>query len=253
MAKAGARLPQGAIGYAVVAAAGLAGWTAISSVYPAIVPGPIESFSFLAGNASIAINDVMVTLVNTVAGFAVALAISLVLGGLATYNKKARVIIESFNVVVQSVSALVWAIAFLLIFGFTSRLSSVAVAAATALPIILSGVLKGFEVARSEYGELVAMFRIKPEFAIPRIYIPAMLPFIIASSRSALGAALRISVVAEAFGGFGGVGYRLFQFYELHRYEGFLSWSALLIGLMVVLDQLILARLEAWSRRWMGS
>ncbi len=242
---------EGAAGYLVVTAVGFAGWALLAEAYPAIVPGPLESLAYLAENAELAAADMANTLVNTVLGFSLALALALVLGGAAAFSKRLKPVIDSFNVVVQSVSALVWAIAFLLIFGFTSRLSSVGVAAATAFPIILSAVLKGFEVARSEYGELIAMFRISPRWAFTHILVPAVVPFLVASGRSAFGAALRISVVAEAFGGFGGVGYRLFQFYELHVYEGFLSWSLLLVALMVAMDRLVLARLEGWSRRWM--
>jgi len=242
---------KGLTGYLVIAVGGLAAWWALSLAYPLIVPSPLDSLAYLAENAGLAAMDMANTLVNTVLGFAVALALAVALGGAAVFYGRIKPVVDSFNVVVQSVSALVWAIAFLLIFGFTSRLSSVGVAAATAFPIILSSVLKGFEVARGEYGELIAMFRIRPRWAFTHILLPAVVPFLVASSRSALGAALRISVVAEAFGGFGGVGYRLFQFYELHVYEGFLAWSLLLVALMVVLDRLVLARLERWSRKWM--
>ncbi len=242
---------SGVAGYIVIGITGLTAWWLLSRAYPLIVPSPLESISYLAENAGLAARDMANTLVNTVLGFTAALILAVALGGAAAFSGRAKPVVDSLNVVVQSVSALVWAIAFLLVFGFTSRLSSVGVAAATAFPIILSAVLKGFEVARSEYGELIAMFRIRPRWAFTHILIPAVVPFLVASSRSALGAALRISVVAEAFGGFGGVGYRLFQFYELHVYEGFLAWSLLLVVLMVALDRLVLARLEGWSRRWM--
>jgi NitT/TauT family transport system permease protein len=127
----------------------------------------------------------------------------------------------------------------------------VGVAWATAFPILLSAALKGFEAARSSFGELAQILGASRSQAALYIYLPASTPFIVAASRSALGAALRISVVAEAFGSAGGIGYRLWVFYEIHRYEGFLAWSAALLILMVALDRLVLAPLESWSRRWM--
>ena len=131
---------SGVAGYIVIAITGLTAWWLLSRVYPLIVPSPLESISYLAENAGLAARDMVNTLVNTVLGFTAALILAVALGGAAAFSGRMKPVVDSLNVVVQSVSALVWAIAFLLVFGFTSRLSSVGVAAAT--PTLLSLLVK---------------------------------------------------------------------------------------------------------------
>ena len=227
-------------------------WIVLSIAFPRIMPGPLESLAFLYNNLATATRDALITVTNTLLGFIIALGASLALSLAWLRGGLAALVVERINIVVQSVSALVWAIVFLLIFGYTSRLSSIGVAAATAFPILLSGLTKSLETTKAEYGELASLLGKSRSWELKEVYLPASVPALVASSRSAIGAALRISVVAEAFGGAGGIGYRMWMFYELHKYEGFLAWSLVLIVLMLVLDRLALKWAEEWSRRWMA-
>jgi len=243
------RRAETVLGYIIVGVVALAAWSLLARD-SIILPGPQETLQFFLDNWDKALRDSRITLENTIVGFIVALAVAVGLSWLGLRGGLAGRVVEAVNVYVQSVSALVWALAFLIVFGFTSRVPAVGVAAATAFPILLSGIVKGFETVKAEYGELARILRMPAVRALVTIYLPGSIPFIVASSRSALGAALRISVVAEAFGSSGGIGYTLFYYYELHVYEGFLAWALLLVALMLVLDKLALARLEVWARKW---
>lgn len=238
-------------GYLTVIAASLLLWQAMAETL-GIIPSPAEAAQYLYSNARLALADSIVTLENTLAGFALALLLALATAAAGLLVRPARSIVEALNVIVQSVSALVWAILFLIIFGVTSRVPAVGVAAATAYPILLSGTLKGFEVTRASYGELAQILSMGRTLELRYILVPGSVPFIVASGRSALGAALRISVVAEALGGSGGLGYRMWLFYQVHNYEGFMAWAMVLVALMVVIDKVALERLEEASRRWLG-
>ena len=240
-----------AIAYTVALAVILGVWQAAAS-YSHLLPGVPQALSFLYDNLGQAGRDTLITLENTLAGFTIAVILALALAWAAMLGGLVEKTVKAFNVVVQSVSVLVWSLLFLIVYGFTSRLPAMSVAAATAFPIMLSGTLKGFEVSRAEYGELSRMLGLSRTQELAHILAPGSLPFLVASARSALGAALRISVVAEAFGASGGIGYRLWLYYELHNYEGFMAWALLLVTLMLVLDKLVLERVEAWGRRWTG-
>jgi NitT/TauT family transport system permease protein len=71
------------------------------------------------------------------------------------------------------------------------------------------------------------------------------------ASRAAIGLALRISVVAEAFGGGGGIGYRLIYNYDMGVPEGVFAWALLLISIMILLDHIVLKPIEGWTRKWL--
>jgi NitT/TauT family transport system permease protein len=74
---------------------------------------------------------------------------------------------------------------------------------------------------------------------------------IIAASRVALGLSLRISVVAEAFGSSGGIGYMIMRSYNLADAPGVLAWSLILIALVLALDRLLLMPVEERSSSWL--
>jgi len=239
------------LGYATVTITSLAAWWVMSEAFQ-VIPSPFSSLAYAASNYRVLAGDALVTLGNTMAGFALGALLAVATAAAALAGGRARSVVEAVNVVVQSVSALVWAILFLLLFGVTSRLPAVGVAAATAYPILLSGALKGFEVLRSEYGDLVGVLRMSRLQELRYVLVPGSIPFLVAAGRSALGAALRISVVAEALGAGGGLGYRIWTYYQLHNYEGLFSWALALVALMILVDKLALERVEEWGRRWAG-
>ncbi|MEB3778803.1 MAG: ABC transporter permease subunit [Desulfurococcales archaeon] len=239
-----------AAGYVVVIGSFILLWHVMSVVWPSIMPNPLASFHFAYTLKEELLGDSLITLSNTLAGFLIALTLAIASAGLARLNRYARMVVEALNTIIQSVSALVWALFFLLIFGFASKAPAISVAAATAYPILLSSILKGFEYAESEYGEVAKLVRASRLQSLRYILLPASTPFIVAASRSAIGSALRISVVAEAFGASGGIGYRLWLFYEVHEYRGFMSWAFTLLLLMLLIDKLLLEPVERWARKW---
>jgi len=237
-------------GFILVFIIGIISWQIVSFLWPQIVPSPLNTLIFIIANKKYVLGDIWVTLTNTIIGYLIALSLTLFLGVLGLKNRFASEIIKALNTIIQSVSALIWALIFLVIFGFTSRTPAIAVAAATAFPILLANILKGFEYAENEYGEVVRLYKPKRLQSLIYLYMPASLPFIVAASRAAFGAALRISVVAEAFGAMGGIGYRLWLFYELHEYRGLFGWAFILVLLMLLIDKVMLEPIEKWAKKW---
>ena len=220
-------------------------------VYPGQIPGIISTLSFLVGEgATRIVSSIFVTLARTLTGFALALFVAVVLGYAYTLSSIARDTIRAVNTLVQSVSVLVWIIVFLMLFGVFSPLPSILVAAAVALPILLSSIVTGLETASQRLLELAVMLRAPRWRIYPDFLLPSLLPSLAGAARAALGAALRISVVAEAMGASGGIGYMIENYYSLAEPRGVFAWGLLLVVLMVVLDQLILARLEGWVKEW---
>ncbi len=190
------------------------------------------------------------TLLRTLAGFTLALTVAVFLGYVYTLSSTARDAIRALNTLVQSVSVLVWIIVFLMLFGVFSPLPPILVAAAVAFPILLSSIVAGLESTSRRLVELAVMLRAPRWRLYPDFLLPSLLPGLAGAARAALGAALRISVVAEAMGASGGIGYMIENYYSLAEPRGVFAWGLLLVALMVVLDQLILARLEGWVKEW---
>jgi len=194
--------------------------------------------------------NTLLTLSRSAAGFLLGLLGAVLLGYLYSLHWAAREAVRALNTVLQSVSVLIWVIVFLMLFGIYSPLPPVLVAAAVSLPIMLSSIVAGLESSSRQLVELAAvlgapLWRLYPDFLLP-----SLLPSLAGAARAALGAALRISVVAEAMGASGGIGYMIENYYSLAEPAGVFAWGLLLVALMVLLDQLVLARLERWVKSW---
>ena len=243
----------GALAWLVIVSLVAGAWIIGSMLYPLTIPPPwLVAWRLATLPPRVVASAVAVTLTDTIAGYIIA---ALLAGGsvaLAIASRFTWRIVYELNSLVQSVSVLVWALIFISFFGATSRIPAVLVAAAAAYPILLSSLLASVSELRSRYHDLVASLGLDRVRELVYILLPGSLPAFIAASRSALGVALRISVVAEAFSSAGGIGYMLTEAYSLGDIVSMYAWALLLIILMIVLDKLILARLEEVPRRWMS-
>ena len=231
----------------------LIAWQLLSTASREILPGPVETARWMVSNETLSSTayNILITLRNAVIGFLLALLLAVATGLVSRINSFLDSLVASLNVYVQSISALIWILVFLVIFGFRSPVPPILVTTGVAYPILLSSLLGGIKAVDKKVVELAELLGATKRQLFTHIYIPASLPYTIAGSRAALGAALRISVVAEAFGSSGGIGYKLTYYFNMYNYEGMMGWASILIVIMVLLDKLILQPVEGISRRWL--
>jgi len=157
---------------------------------------------------------------------------------------------NALNTLVQSISVLVWAIVLVMIFGVTSRKPPILVVTAATYPVLLSSL---FGAVRSIDSRIMLLARSLGAGKWEELFyfvLPGTIPYLAAASRTAIGIALRISVVAEAFGSSGGVGYWLVFSYDYGYKEGVFAWALVLVVLMIAVDMLLLRPVERWSEKW---
>jgi NitT/TauT family transport system permease protein len=226
-------------------------WSLLSFMNREIVPDPISSFAYMLQLKSYdLIENISITLANSVEGFLIALLLSMLLLSASHASSIVKSIINSMNTVLQSVSVLVWTIIFVLIFGVLSRMPSILVTAVTVLPVMLSNLVTSLENVDKRYLEMVRMLGANWKQELVEVVIPSSIPYLISASRAGFGLALRISVVAEAFGSNGGIGFMIIHSYNLMDTKGVFSWSLVLVILMIAIDQLVLRPAERYMMRW---
>ena len=193
---------------------------------------------------------VEVTLANSLAGYTIAL-IAAVASVIAAYtNRHLGAFFNALNTLIQSVSILVWAIVFMMVFGVTSRKPPVLVAAAASYPILLSSLMGATRALSSRFRLLARILGASRLQELVHFILPGTIPYLAAASRAAVGVALRISVVAEAFGASGGVGYWLVYSYDVGDKQGVFAWALVLVALMVAIDYAVLRPIERWVSKW---
>ncbi len=221
-------------------------------LYPLLIPSPGDVLEYYVetGLAGIA-KPVYRTLVNSLSGFSLAVSLAFLSIILGYLNKHIESFIEALNTFVQSVSVLVWALVLIMILGVTSPLPPVLVTTAACYPLMLSTLYGGVKSIDKKFSELARLMGATRLQELLYFVLPGVLPYVLSASRSAIGLALRISVVAEAFGASGGVGYSLVYSYDMGIREGVFAWAILLVTLMITLDYVILRPVESVSKKWM--
>ncbi len=193
---------------------------------------------------------VYVTFTNSLAGYALALAAAVASVAAAYANKHVGAFFDALNTLIQSVSILVWAIVFMMVFGVTSRKPPVLVAAAASYPILLTSLMGAVRSLSWRFRLLARILGASRVQELVYFILPGTLPYLAAASRAAVGVALRISVVAEAFGSSGGVGYWLVYSYDIGDKDGVFAWALVLVAMMIAVDYAILRPVERWASRW---
>ena len=224
----------------------------LSASATGMLPGPLGVAEYLAGmRASELLPQVLKTLYNSVTGFSLSFLASMVLGLLSHRFSLIRGFSEALSEIFNSTSALVWSLVLVATLGVLSPLPPILVVAAVTLPHILTATVSALSSADPGLLEAVRAIGARPSDEFFEVILPSSVPLLASASRVGLGTALRISVVAEAFGSSGGVGYMIIRSYNLADASGVLAWSIVLIALVLGLDQLILKPLERRARRWL--
>src|SRR5690606_32206298 len=82
------------------------------------------------------------------------------------------------------------------------------------------------------------------------VYVPQLMPFVLAAARTGLSLVWKIVLVFEVLGSDGGVGYRiaiLFQFFDV---KGILAYTTAFILAVLVFEYGIMRPLERHILRW---
>ncbi|MEB3844433.1 MAG: ABC transporter permease subunit [Desulfurococcales archaeon] len=246
----GHRLLQG-LGWIYLTIFLLAVWIVLSRSYPQLIPTPTATIEALEsyGTARI-LHAVRITLANSLIGYAIALGLAVLSVLLSYASRHLEAFFNALNTLVQSISVLVWAIVLVMIFGVTSRKPPILVVTAATYPVLLSSL---FGAVRSIDSRIMLLARSLGAGKWEELFyfvLPGTIPYLAAASRTAIGIALRISVVAEAFGSSGGVGYWLVFSYDYGYKEGVFAWALVLVVLMIAVDMLLLRPVERWSEKW---
>ncbi|MEM0042176.1 MAG: ABC transporter permease subunit [Candidatus Korarchaeum sp.] len=215
------------------------------------LPSPWDVLTYISGlEPERLLSHVLLTLFNSTSGFSLALISSLALGVVSHRSHLVRGFTGGICSVFNSTSALIWSLVLVSTVGVLSPLSPILVVAAVTLPQLLSTVTTALDSVDKQLLEVVRSLGGSPIDEYFDIIIPSSLPALISSSRVAVGLGLRISVVAEAFGSSGGIGYMIMRSYNLADIRGVLAWSLLLIILVITVDYVILRSIEERSVRW---
>lgn len=196
--------------------------------------------SILAGDA----RDIVATLLRLLEGLLAAFLLGSLLGiGMGALPGVARYARPFLNIVV-AIPALNWILFAVLWFGAAeARVFFVVVI--ISLPFYALNVYEGIRGLPADLLEAVESFRPTRAQTVRILLVPHTIPYIIMTTKSVLGYAIRITIFAELIGTAVGIGARLNAAQSQFRIDAVFAWTAILVLVNLVLQ----AGLEAVDRR----
>jgi NitT/TauT family transport system permease protein len=188
--------------------------------------------------------DIATTLLRLFEGMLAAFVLGSLLGiAMGTLPAVARYARPFLNILV-AVPALNWILFAVLWFG-AAEVRVFFVVVIISLPFYALNVYEGIRGLPADLLEAVEAFRPTRAQTVRILLVPHTVPYIIMTTKSVLGYAIRITIFAELIGTAVGIGARLNAAQSQFRIDAVFAWTAILVLINIVLQ----AGLEVLDRR----
>lgn len=196
-----------------------------------------------------AFRQIGVTLTRIALGFAAAFVISLVCGIAAARSVAFRRFCEPALLLGLTVPGLVWSLLCVIWFGVGVLAPTVAIALGI-VPVMMLHVIQGMRSVDRDLVEMVSVFQLTKRDRLGMLWMPALVPHLIAGARVGLSLAWKVIVLVELFGLSNGVGYQLNAEFSSQNVAGVLAWTVIFWVVMVAIEYGLLQLLERRLVRW---
>lgn len=225
-------------------------WLVVSALFSR-VPGPVEVVvrlveEFARGEV---FGNFASTLYRFGVGVALATVVGIIVGVMMGLSPLSRAFFESPVLVGLSIPAIIWSFLTVMWFGF-GDLSPIVTTFLTSVPFVIINVAQGVRGVSRDLRVMSSTYKVPLSRRVRDLVLPAVTGYVAAGIRFAVIIGWNGVLLAEWFGGSGGVGYRARFWYDANRYGGFAAWVVLFVGFIVLLDRFVLDRAIRRAFRW---
>jgi NitT/TauT family transport system permease protein len=193
--------------------------------------------------------DLTITVARVLTGFAVAFPLAVAAGIAMGRSNAVRRALEPAIILGLTIPSLVWALLGVIWFGI-GFVNPVLVVTLTAVSPLTLNILQGVRAVDADLLEMAHVYRFSRRRRLVSIWIPALVPNLLAGARLGLSMAWKVIVLVEIFGMSSGVGYQINNEFGNHDVAGVLAWTIVFGAVMAVLEYGVLRTLEARFGRW---
>lgn len=229
------------------------------ALYEDRFPGPAEVFGFLwievtAGrHGGIVRGEFLEHFAATLPRFGVGIAISMALGVLAGIligaSKLMEALFRDTLLVLLALPAIIWAFLTQMWFGLGDD-AVVITTFLSAFPFAAVNVVEGVQAIPRELRRMSTAYGVSSYRRLRHLQLPALTGYLFAGLRFAVIIGWNAVLLAEWFSASAGVGWRSRYWYDANRYKGFVGWVVIFILFIVLVDRLVLVRLQRRAFRW---
>jgi NitT/TauT family transport system permease protein len=118
------------------------------------------------------------------------------------------------------------------------------------VPLVIVTIREGVRSFSPDYEELAAAFRMPLGRRLRLLFLPQLVPFILAAARTGLSLIWKIVLVFEVLGSDGGVGFRISVFFQFFDMKGILAYTSAFVLVVLAFEYGVLRPLERRVLRW---
>ena len=220
---------------------------------PSVLPGPVATSAVLGQDLAgrTMWTHLGATLVRVGLSFVLALVSGTILGIAMGLSPKLDETLNPLLIVGLNLPMLVVSVALYIALGLNEWAAILAVAL-NKIPIVVVNLREGTRSLEPHFDELARSFRLRWPLQLRRIVLPQLMPYVLVSARSGLALIWKIVLVVEFLGRSNGIGFQIHLFFQDYDIAHVLSYSAVLVGFMLLVDYGVLQPLERWLFAWRG-
>jgi ABC-type nitrate/sulfonate/bicarbonate transport system permease component len=236
----------------------LAVWQLVA-LYEDRFPGPAETFGFLwievtgGAHGGVVRGQFLEHFAATLPRFGLGIAISMVLGVVTGVviggSKLAEALLKDTLLVLVALPAIIWAFLTQMWWGL-GDFAVVITTFLSAFPFVAVNVVQGIQAIPRDLRRMSGAYHVPLYRRLRHMQIPAVTGYLFAGFRFAVIIGWNAVLLAEWFSASEGVGWRARYWYDANRYKGFVGWVILFIAFIVLLDRLVLVRLQRRAFLW---
>jgi NitT/TauT family transport system permease protein len=227
-------------------------WAFVSTLTePYILPSPVavlRKMGEVLARDDFWIN-VSATLRNLAIGFTLAFVIGTAIGIAMGRSAYWDAFFRDYVMLTLTTPGLVFALVCVIIFGLV-EIGPIVAIVLTSFAHITVNVVEGVRAIPRDLMDMATAYGVDRRTRIRNIVLPSVAPFLFTAVRYGFAIAWKITALTELFGQTDGVGIQIrveFLFFDI---AGVLAWAFFLVGFALVMERLVLQRLERRFFRW---
>ena len=193
--------------------------------------------------------NIQASILRVVAGFLLALVLSVGLGLVIAYSAWWRRLLGSLMLFIVSVPTVSFAILSLIVLGI-SPMGPILNAMLVATPYITMNLAQGLTGVDRRLIVMSESFGRTRSQIITGILVPSALLSILGGARLAFAVAWRMALLTEIFASSEGIGFQIRRSFESYDIRGMLAWAVLFVGIMLIIENLVFRQIERRLSRW---
>lgn len=227
-------------------------WFLLSAWFPpSVVPGPVAV-------AKAVVEDVRggqpflhisLTLLRVGLGLVLAMLLGVGVGLVMGLSRKGELFFDSWVVIGLTVPAIVYGMICLLWFGLNDFAAVIAIGV-TAFPAVGINVWQGVKDIDLRLVAVGKVCRLSRRSIIWKIILPQLVPYLLGSSRYALGICWKICTTIELIGLSSGVGFMLNYWFGLFSMTQVFAWTLMFLVVMLALEFILFRPVEKRLTAW---